>query len=159
MARSDPFRDMDRLAEQLLGTARNAATMPMDLYRAGDHFVMHVDLPGVDPGSIDVNLEGRNLTIHARRSERPEGDVQWLAQERATGTYVRQLTVGDGFALDDIDATYADGVLTLTIPVSERAKPRRIHVQRGGQQQVIQQAGEDSGGSEQRSGDREHSTA
>lgn len=159
MARFDPFRDMDRLAEQLLGTARNAATMPMDLYRAGDHFVMHVDLPGADPGSIDVSVEGRNLTIHARRSERPEGDVQWLAQERATGTYVRQLAVGDGLALENIDATYADGVLTLTIPVSERAKPRRVQVHRAGDQQAISQAGTDSGSAEERASDHEHSTA
>ena len=139
MARFDPFRDMDRLAEQLLGSARNAATMPMDLYRSGDHFVVHVDLPGVDPGSIDVSVEGRALTIQARRTARPENDVQWLANERPVGTYARQLTLGDDVALDQIDATYTDGVLTLSIPVSERAKPRRIQVNHAGGQQTIGQ--------------------
>lgn len=138
--RFDPFRDMDRLAEQLLGSARNAATMPMDLYRSGDHFVLHVDLPGVDPGSVDVSVEGRSLTIQARRTARPEGDVQWLANERSVGTYARQLSIGDGLALDNIDATYTDGVLTLTIPVSERAKPRRIQVNRTDDQQQIEQS-------------------
>lgn len=144
--RFDPFRDMDRLAEQLLGSARNAVTMPMDLYRSGDHYVLHVDLPGVDPGSVDVSVEGRSLTIQARRTARPEGDVQWLANERSVGTYARQLTIGDGLALDNIDATYTDGVLTLTIPVSERAKPRRIQVNRAeGQQRIEQsQSGSDS---------------
>jgi len=141
MARFDPFRDMDRLAEQLLGSARNAATMPMDLYRAGDHFVVHVDLPGVDPGSIDVSVEGRSLTIQARRTARPESDVQWLANERPVGTYARQLSLGDDVALDQIDATYTDGVLTLSIPVSERAKPRRIQVTHAGGQQSIGQSG------------------
>lgn len=143
MTRFDPFRDMDRLAEQLLGTARNAATIPIDLYRSGDHFVLHVDLPGVDPGSVDVSVEGRSLTIQARRTA-PEdaGDVQWLAHERSVGTYARQLALGDGLALEQIDATYADGVLTLTIPVSERAKPRKIDVARADTQQKIEAASE-----------------
>ena len=139
MTRFDPFRDMDRLAEQLLGSARNAATMPIDLYRAGDHFVLHVDLPGVDPGSVDVSVEGRSLTIQAVRTSREAtNEVQWLARERSVGTYARQLTLGDGLALDQIDATYADGVLTLTIPVSERAKPRKIEVSRADSQQKIE---------------------
>jgi len=147
MARFDPFRDMDRLAEQLLGSARNAATMPMDLYRSGDHFVVHVDLPGADPGSIDVSVEGRSLTIQARRTARPENDVQWLANERPVGTYARQLSLGDDVALDRIDATYTDGVLTLSIPVSERAKPRRIQVNHaGGQQSIGQSDGGNKGG-------------
>ncbi|NED96052.1 Hsp20/alpha crystallin family protein [Phytoactinopolyspora alkaliphila] len=130
MTRFDPFREMDRLAEHLLGTARNAATMPMDLYRADDHYVMHVDLPGVDPGSIDVSVQNNTLTIRAERTGRSEENVQWLARERAVGTYVRQLTLGDGLSRDQIDATYADGVLTLTIAIAEEAKPRRIEVTR-----------------------------
>ncbi|MBX9245689.1 Hsp20/alpha crystallin family protein [Actinotalea ferrariae] len=123
--------------DQLLGTLREAPgpqvpTMPMDLYRAGDHYVMHVDLPGVDPGSVDVNVEDRTLTIRAERTARTESDVQWLARERVSGTYVRQLTVGRGLALDRIEASYADGVLTLTIPVAEEARPRRIEIQHAG---------------------------
>jgi len=129
--RFDPFQELDRLVGQFMASDRASATMPMDLYRSGDHYVLHVDLPGADPGTIDVNVEDRTLTIRAERTPRTEQDVQWLAKERPVGTYARQLTVGRGLALDSIAATYADGVLTLTIPVAEEAKPRRIEVQRG----------------------------
>src|SRR6478736_5775724 len=129
--RYDPFQEMDRMLSSLLTVERASATMPMDLYRSGDHYVLHVDLPGADPGTIDVNVEDQTLTIRAQRTGSTEQDVQWLAKERPVGTYARQLTVGRGLALDAISATYADGVLTLTIPVSEDAKPRRIEVQHG----------------------------
>jgi len=134
--RFDPFAETARWMDQVMGAMRDASAlnvpgMPIDLYRAGDHYVLHVDLPGADPGSIDVNVEDRTLTIRAERTARTDADVQWLARERATGTYVRQLTLGRGLALDRIAANYADGVLTLTIPVAEEAKPRRIEVQRG----------------------------
>lgn len=134
--RFDPFAETARWMDQMMGAVRetsalNIPGMPIDLYRAGDHYVLHVDLPGADPGSVDVNVEDRTLTIRAERTARTEADVQWLARERATGTYVRQLNLGRGLALDRITASYADGVLTLTIPVAEEAKPRRIEVQRG----------------------------
>ncbi|NKY40210.1 Hsp20 family protein [Cellulomonas septica] len=129
--RFDPFQEMDRMLGQMFAADRASATMPMDLYRSGDHYVLHVDLPGADPGTIDVNVEDRTLTIRAQRSSRTEQDVQWLAKERPVGTYARQLTVGRGLALDAISATYTDGVLTLSIPVAEDAKPRRIEVQHG----------------------------
>lgn len=130
--RFDPFAEMDRLLGQMFTSERASATMPMDLYRVGDHYVLHVDLPGVDPGSIDVNVEDRTLTIRAQRSAASqESDVQWLTRERAVGTYARQLTVGRGLALDQITATYTDGVLTLTIPVAEEAKARKIAVTHG----------------------------
>jgi HSP20 family protein len=129
--RFDPFQELDRLVGQFMASDRSAATMPMDLYRSGDHYVIHVDLPGADPGTIDVNVEDRTLTIRAERTPHTEQDVQWLAKERPVGTYARQLTVGRGLALDAISATYADGVLTLTVPVAEEAKPRRIEVQHG----------------------------
>ena len=135
--RFDPFQEMDRLMGQVFGSARAAGTMPMDLYRSGDHYVLHVDLPGADPGTIDVNIEDRTLTIRAQRTSRTEQDVQWLVNERPSGTYARQLTVGRGLALDKMGATYADGVLTLTIPVAEESKPRRIEVQHAGGQSVI----------------------
>jgi len=141
--RFDPFQEMDRLMGQVFGAsaARAAATMPMDLYRDGDHYVLHVDLPGVDPGTIDVNVEDRTLTIRAERSARTEADVQWLARERPSGTYARQLTVGRGLALENIAATYSDGVLTLTIPVAEEARPRRITVQHGASAPATIEAG------------------
>lgn len=135
--RFDPFHEVDRMLSSMLSTDRAAATMPIDLFRAGDHYVLDMDLPGVDPSSIDVNVDDRTLTIRAQRSARDEGDVQWLAKERPTGTYARQLTVGRGLALDAISATYRDGVLTLTIPVAEEAKPRRIEVQHSGNAEAI----------------------
>ncbi|HEY0215842.1 MAG TPA: Hsp20/alpha crystallin family protein [Cellulomonas sp.] len=136
--RFDPFQEMDRLMGQVLGAQRASASMPMDLYRSGDHYVLHVDLPGADPGSIDVNVDDRTLTIRAQRTARTEDAVQWLAKERPVGTYARQLTVGRGLDLDSIAASYADGVLTLTIPVAEEAKPRRIEVTTGGTPATIE---------------------
>ena len=127
-----PFADTSRWMDELFGSLREAptvATMPMDLYRAGDHYVLHVDLPGIDPGSVDVSVEDNTLTIRAQRTARTDADAQWHLRERATGTYVRQLTMGRGLALDAITTSFADGVLTLTIPVAEEAKPRRIEVQ------------------------------
>lgn len=130
--RWDPFQEMDRLFGTTTSSARGAAGMPMDLFRSGDHYVLNVDLPGVDPGTIDVSVEDRTLTIRAERTPRSDTDAQWLVRERPTGTYARQLTVGRGLALDTIDATYQDGVLALTIPVAESAKPRRIEVTHAG---------------------------
>jgi HSP20 family protein len=130
--RFDPFRDFDRMTEQLLGaqsgSARAPRFMPMDLYRSGDHYVLHADLPGVDPGSVDVNVENGTLTIKAQRSERTEDGVQWISSERFTGTYMRQLSLGEGIDAERISATYLNGVLTVTLPVAERAKPRRVEV-------------------------------
>ena len=130
--RFDPFRDFDRMTEQLLGvpsgSARAPRFMPMDLYRSGDHYVLHADLPGVDPGSVDVGVENGTLTIKAQRSERTEDGVQWIASERFTGTYLRQVALGDDIDADRISATYANGVLTVTLPVAERAKPRRVEI-------------------------------
>jgi HSP20 family protein len=132
----DPFRDLDRM---LAGTLRTPAStaMPMDLYRSGDHFVAKIDLPGVDPATIDVDVEDRTLTIRAERREQADGDVQWLSHERPSGTFARQLTLGYGVAPDRIAADYSDGVLTLTIPVAEEAKPRKISVSHTGGQQAI----------------------
>jgi HSP20 family protein len=130
----DPFREFDRLAGQMFGTAAGGATtmaMPMDLYRSGDHFVLHCDLAGIDPGSVQVDVDGKVLTIRAERTPRTDDDVQWLRRERATGVFERRLTVGDGLDLDKIAATWQDGVLTLTIPVAEAARPRRIPINTG----------------------------
>jgi HSP20 family protein len=130
--RFDPFRDFDRMTEQLLGVSSGSARaprfMPMDLYRSGDHYVLHADLPGIDPGSVDVDVENNTLTIQAVRSERGDDGVQWISSERFTGTYMRQLALGDGIDTDKISATYANGVLTVTLPVAERAKPRKVSI-------------------------------
>ncbi|GAB3589605.1 Hsp20/alpha crystallin family protein [Angustibacter peucedani] len=140
VTRFDPFRDLDDMASRLLdhasGMSQAMRAMPMDLFRSGDHYVLLCDLPGVDPGSVDVGVDGRVLTIRAERSHRGE-DVEWLTQERPSGTFVRQLTLGAGLALDRIEATYTDGVLALTLPVAEDAKPRRIEVSHGTSQTAI----------------------
>lgn len=130
MARTfDPFREMDRMFTSIPRTPASTA-MPLDLYRSGETFVAKVDLPGVDPASIDIDVDDRTLTIRAERTpSKSDVEEQWLVRERPTGTFARQLTLGNGLALDRIEAQYSDGVLTLSIPVSEAAKPRKIAVQ------------------------------
>ncbi|WP_454850315.1 Hsp20/alpha crystallin family protein [Promicromonospora soli] len=124
----DPFQEMDRMLSSLVSTARHSGGMPMDLFRTGDHYVLAMDLPGVDPGTIDISVEDRTLTVRCERTQRSGDEAQWLVRERPTGTFARQLAMGRGLALDDISASYADGVLSLTIPVSEEAKPHKIEV-------------------------------
>ena len=145
----DPFREMDRMAARLLtsgGTQRSSSWMPMDLYRAGDHYIVNVDLPGIDPGSIDLDVDANTLTIQAERTIGAADGAQWLAQERPAGRYMRQLGLGGDVDLDQIEATYEHGVLTLTIPIAERAKPRKITVeQRGDQAQLSAGAGSGAG--------------
>lgn len=139
--RFDPFRDLDRLTEQMLGvpagSARAPRFMPMDLYRSGDHYVLHADLPGVDPGSVDLSFDNGVLTIRAERSSRAEESADWVASERFTGSYMRQLSLGDGIDADRIEATYNNGVLAVTIPVAEKAKVRRIEVSHSDDQTAI----------------------
>jgi HSP20 family protein len=130
LLRFDPFRDLDRLTNELLGAPRVPAPMPMECYRSGDAFYLHFDLPGIDPDSLDVTAENNTLTVRAERRRLGPDDAEYLVSERPTGTYARQLVLGDGLSLDAINAAYHDGVLTLTIPVAEQAKPRRIEVGR-----------------------------
>ena len=127
MTRFDPFREMDRFFTDNLRSPAGAV-MPMDLYRSGEKFVALIDLPGADPGSIDIDVEDRTLTVRAERRGVEVEDAKWLSHERAAGTFARQLALGAGLALDKIEADYRDGVLTLTIPVAEEARPRKITV-------------------------------
>jgi HSP20 family protein len=131
LMRFDPFRDLDRLSEQVWRTARTQP-MPMDAYRQGDHVVVHVDLPGVPASSIDLTVEKNVLTITAERSWSREEGVEVLAAERAQGKVSRQLFLGEGLDLEHVGATYDDGVLTVRIPVAEQAKPRKVEVAAGG---------------------------
>jgi HSP20 family protein len=140
--RFDPFSDLDALTRGLLtsqtGSNRTPRFMPMDLCKVDDHYVLTADLPGVDPGSVDVNVDSGTLTISAHRTARSEDAAQWLANERFFGTYRRQLSLGEGIDASAISATYENGVLTVTIPVAERAKPRKISVAHGGEQRSIE---------------------
>jgi HSP20 family protein len=147
--RFDPFSDLDAWTRGLLsssqtGSNRTPRFMPMDLCKIDDHYVLTADLPGVDPGSVDVNVDNGTLTISAHRTARSEDAVQWLANERFFGTYRRQLSLGEGIDASAISATYENGVLTVTIPMAERAKPRKIDVAHGGQQRSIETTTVDS---------------
>jgi HSP20 family protein len=134
--RFDPFRDFDRLTAEVLGAARTPSLMPMDCLRTGDQFIVRFDLPGIDADSLDVSAENQTLSVRAERTRRDPDDSQYLVSERPSGTYSRQLVLGDGLAVDDIQAQYRDGVLTLTIPVAEQAKPRKIEIIRGDNAEV-----------------------
>jgi HSP20 family protein len=131
LLRFDPFRDLDRLAGEMLGAARTPTPMPMDCLRSGDKFLVRFDLPGIDAESLDVSTENNTLTVSAERRRRDPEDATYLVSERPSGSYKRQLVLGDGLAVDEIRADYQDGVLTLTIPVAEQAKPRKIEISRG----------------------------
>ena len=128
MMKLDPFRELDRMAATLLDRRDTPRVMPIDLYRDADHFVLTAELPGVDPGSVDVDVDGQMLTIRAERTPRSQDGVQWLARERAAGTFQRQLTLGRDIDTESISAHYENGVLSVMIPVAEKAKPRKIAI-------------------------------
>ncbi|MFV2128194.1 HSP20 family protein [Micromonospora sp. Llam0] len=131
LMRTDPFREIDRIAEQFFGTTTRPAVMHLDAYRDGDWFYAAFDLPGVDPDSIECTVERNVLTVRAQR-HRPTGDkVELVAAERPMGTFTRQLFLGDTLDTDKLEAGYEAGVLTLRIPVAERAKPRRVSISVG----------------------------
>ena len=125
---TDPFRDLDRLTQQILGTTNRPAVMPMDAWREGDRFVIEFDLPGVNADSIDLDVERNVLTVRAERVAR-NGDWEPLASERPRGAFSRQLVLGDNLDLERIEAGYSGGVLRLVVPVAEKAKPRKIELQ------------------------------
>ena len=139
LVRTDPFRDLDRLTQQLLGTNARPSVMLMDAWRDGDRFVVEFDLPGVNPDSVDLDVERNVLTVTAQRDQLDE-QAEFLAAERPRGVFSRQLVLGENLDLDRIEAAYRDGVLRLHIPVAEKAKPRKITINRdsdGGNDQAI----------------------
>ncbi|NMH97498.1 Hsp20/alpha crystallin family protein [Pseudonocardia acidicola] len=140
LMRTDPFRELDRLSQQLFsttGTAARPAVMPMDAFRQGEQFVVQFDIPGVDPGSIDLDVERNVLTVRATRDGQLPDDVEMQVAERPRGVFTRQLFLGDTLDADKIDATYDSGVLTLRIPIAPQAKPRKIQIGGGsGVQQI-----------------------
>ncbi|BDT87245.1 18 kDa antigen [Nocardia cyriacigeorgica] len=136
LMRTDPFRDLDRLTQQVFGTVARPAVMPMDAWREGDEFLVEFDLPGIDPDSLDLDVERNVVTVRATRPELT-GDREMIAAERSRGVFSRQLFLGDGLDTDHIRADYTDGVLRLSIPVAEKAKPRKIAVERAERRQAI----------------------
>ena len=136
LMRTDPFRELDRLTQQVMGTAARPAVMPMDAWRDGDRFIVEFDLPGIQANSLDLDIERNVLTV---RGERPDVDQsrEMVTAERPRGVFSRQLFLGENLDTDKIEADYHDGVLRLTIPVAERAKPRRIEISHDGNQTAI----------------------
>ncbi len=128
LVRTDPFRELDRLTQQVLGTTARPAWMPMDAWRENDTFVIELDLPGVDPGSVDLDVERNVLTIRAERGPRASDALERLVFERPRGVFSRQVILGDALDTEHVDAHYQAGVLRLEIPVAERAKPRKISI-------------------------------
>ncbi|WP_194922977.1 Hsp20/alpha crystallin family protein [Catenulispora pinisilvae] len=142
LMRTDPFRDLDRFTQQLLGTAAAGTwsrpnPMPMDAYRRGEEFVVCLDLPGVSPDAVDVGVERNVLTVKAERRPAETGDAEMQISERPLGVFSRQLFLGDALDADDIKADYDAGVLTLRIPVAEAAKPGKVEITTAGRRKEI----------------------
>ncbi len=142
LMRFDAFRDFERLTDELLAGTRGRVprSFPMDAYRRGDKFLVHLDLPGVDADSIELSAEQNVLTVSAERRFEFEEDDQVLVRERPQGQFTRQLLLGESLDVDRIEANYENGVLTLTIPVAEQAKPRKVEIGGGSQPRQINAA-------------------
>lgn len=140
LMRTDPFRDLDRLTQQVFGTPARPALMAMDAWREGDTFAVEFDLPGIDVDSIDLDVERNVLTVRADRPAR-EGIAELVAAERPRGVFSRQLILGDNLDTEHISASYEAGVLRLQIPVAEKAKPRKIAVTSSDESRVVEGEG------------------
>ncbi len=143
LVRTDPFRELDRFASQVLGTAARPAAMPMDAWRDGDRFIIEFDLPAIDPQKVDLDVERNVLTVHAERLSPTGPNVELIASERPRGVFSRQVILGDTLDADNIRASYHAGVLRLTIPVAEKAKPRKIAIDISSEQEAIDAKSED----------------
>jgi HSP20 family protein len=130
----DPFRDLDRTAG-----AQDPRKMPIDLYRDGDHYILNADLPGIDPASVEVDVDGQLLTLRAERTARSDEGVKWLARESRTGSFQRRLTLGTNVDSTGISASFDGGVLSVVIPVAEKAKARKIEVVTAGSSASVQE--------------------
>ena len=135
LMRFDPFRELDRLTQNLTSPA--AAVMPMDAYRHGEEYIVHFDLPGVEASSIEVTVERNVLSVSAQRRWEPTEGDRIVASERPHGSFSRQLFLGEGLDADGVSARYTDGVLTVAVPVSEKAKPRRVAISANGHHEAI----------------------
>ena len=134
----DPFRQIDRLTSQLMSGTRTPMGMPMDVWEAEDGYHVALDLPGVDPSSVDITSERNVLTIRAERAPEYQEGQSVLVAERPQGSFTRQLQVGDALDVQNVQASYNNGVLRLLIPMSQAAQPRRIEVQHGGGEQQVE---------------------
>ncbi|GAB3123643.1 Hsp20/alpha crystallin family protein [Glaciibacter psychrotolerans] len=124
----DPFRELDRITQQVFGTVARPSSMPLDAWREGDDFVVELDLPGIDQDKLDIDVERNVLTIRAERLSNLPDAANAVATERSWGTFSRQLVLGDALDTEKVDADYTAGVLRLRIPIAEQAKPRKISI-------------------------------
>ncbi len=131
LIRTDPFRDFDRLTQQLWGSFSKPTTMPLDAYKEGDRYVAEFDLPGVDPESIDITIEKNLLSVHAVRPYVERDNAEFVVNERPYGSFTRQLFLSDNLDTENIEADYINGVLKVLIPVAEKAKPRKVQIATG----------------------------
>jgi HSP20 family protein len=138
LIRTDPFRELDRLTQQVFGTAARPAAMPMDAWQEDGEFVVAFDLPGISPDDVDLNVERNVLTVRTERRDATQPNVELVVSERPRGVFSRQLILGDTLDADKIKANYDLGVLTLRIPVAEQAKPRKIEIESKGQLHQIE---------------------
>jgi HSP20 family protein len=152
----DPFRGLDRLTSQLVSGRRTPMDMPMDVWQADDGYHVALDLPGIDPGSVEITCERNVLTIRAERRAQYEEGHNVLLAERPQGSFTRQLQVGQALDTDKVQATYDSGVLMLTIPMAESAQPRRIEVQHGGGRQQLSAGGSQQSGDQSGEGSSQH---
>ena len=144
LLRFDPFRELDRLADQAVRPSAPTLPLPMDAVRRGDDVVIGFDLPGVDPASIDLTVERNVLTVKAeRKAFRSEGD-QVIAAERRHGSVSRQLLLGDTLDGESVRGDYTDGVLTVTVAAAEAAKPRKVEVSTGAERTPIEAQASDA---------------
>jgi HSP20 family protein len=133
----DLMSEFERLTSSVFDTARAPRLMPVDLFRDGDKYVLSADLPGIDPESVDLDVDGQLLTIRAERRGPSTENAKWLTRERPWGSYMRQFTLGDGVDVENISANYEHGVLSVTVPMAERAKPRKIAVASSNDQRQV----------------------
>ena len=141
LLRFDPFREIDRLAEQMVSGTRTARMVPMDVFRRGDNYLVELDLPGVDPSSVDVSIDRNTLTIRAERAPSSHEGDEVLVAERPQGAFTRQLALGDGLDAENVSADYDNGVLRLAIPVAPAAKPRRVEIKAAGPRREVLDVG------------------
>ena len=135
LMRTDPFRELDRLTQQMFGAPGRPLVMPLDAYRKDDVFFVQFDLPGIDSDTIDLTVEQNVLTVRAERRA-PDAD-ETVVSERPTGSFSRQLFLGDTLDVDKLEASYDRGVLTIRIPVAEQAKPRRVEITHSAERKEI----------------------
>jgi HSP20 family protein len=138
LMRTDPFREFDRLTQQLFNASQRPTAMPIDAYRKDDWFYVHFDLPGVRSDDIELTVERNVLTVRAQRTGVSDDGVELIAAERPQGTFTRQLFLGDTLDTDKLEADYDAGVLTVRIPVAEQAKPRRVEISASDERRKIE---------------------